>query len=110
MAEESSTSIRVARSEPSDRIAPSTFKNVPGESAETPLTPWNTVALLELAKRVLVPNGPPAIMRVTFDGVVPTDTTLAASPLTLPSPGFAGEFDAASAVRLKVGLMENPRN
>jgi hypothetical protein len=47
-------------------------------------------------------------MRVKFDGVVPTDTTLPTSPLTLPSPEFAGEGDTAGAVRLKVGLMENP--
>jgi len=45
-------------------------------------------------------------MRVNFDGVVPTDTTLAASPLTFPSPEFAAEVDSKSGVRLKVGLME----
>lgn len=86
------------------------FKNIPGESAEAPLTPWNTVALLELAETVLVPNVSPAIVRVKLDGVVPTDATSATSPLSLPFPEFVGEVDKANGVRLKVGVIENPSN
>jgi hypothetical protein len=86
------------------------FKNIPAESAEAPLTPWNTVALLELAETVLVPNCSPAIVRVKLDDVVPTDATSATSPLTLPFPEFVGEADKASGVRLKVGVMVKPSN
>jgi hypothetical protein len=108
VAEESSTSIRVASNDPSGRIAPSTFRNIPGESAEASLTPWNTVALSELAARVLVPKGPPAMVRVSLEGDVPTDAIVATSPLTLPFSEFVGEPDKISGVRLKVGVMENP--
>jgi len=65
---------------------------------------------LELAGRVLVPNVPPAIVRVKFDGVVPTDATVATSPAILPFPEFVGEVGKVSGVRLKVGVMENPSN
>jgi hypothetical protein len=65
---------------------------------------------LELAERVLVPNGPPAIVSVKFDGVVPTDATVATSPLILPFPEFVGEVEKTSGARLKVGVMENPSN
>lgn len=68
------------------------------------------VVLLEVAKRVLIPNDPPAIVSVKFDGVVPTDATVATSPLTLPFPEFVGEGDKVNGVRLKVGVMENPSN
>ena len=51
-------------------------------------------ALLELAETVLVPYGPPAIVRVRFEADVPTEATLAISPLTLPFPEFVGELDS----------------
>src|ERR1700733_441843 len=82
---------------------------MPGESAEAPLTPWNTVAPLELAERVLVPYDPPEMVRVKFDGVA-TDATVATRPLTLPFPEFVGEVDRTIGLRLKVGAMENPSN
>src|SRR5579862_816368 len=86
------------------------FTNIPGDSAEAPLTPWNTVALSVLARRVLVPNVSPAIVRVKLDGVVPTDAISAGSPLTLPFPEFVGEADNVTGLRSKVGVIENPSN
>jgi hypothetical protein len=65
---------------------------------------------LELAVRVLVPNGPPGTVSVKLDPVVPTDAISAFNPLTLPFPVFVGEVDNAIGVRLNVGIMENPSN
>jgi hypothetical protein len=65
---------------------------------------------LELAERVLVPNGPPATVSVKLDSAVPTEATSAVSPLTLPFPEFVGEADRAIGVRSKVGVIENPSN
>ena len=50
------------------------------------------------------------MVSVKFDGVVPTDATVATSPLTLPFPEFVGVVDTVSGVRLKVGDIENPSN
>ena len=65
---------------------------------------------MELAESVLVPNGPPGTVSVKVDAAVPTDATIALSPLTLPFPEFVGEVDKTIGARLNLGVIENPTN
>jgi hypothetical protein len=50
------------------------------------------------------------MVRAKLEGVVPSDATVATSPLTLPLPELVGKVAMVEGVKVNVGVMENPSN